>query len=108
MTSIERFGIYWFDPEPVRGSEIKKIRPCVVVSPGVMNNSLQTVIIAPLTTVIRPWSFRVNVKVLGRSSSVACDQIRAVDKSRLKEQIDKLPKLDGEKILAILKLIFEY
>jgi mRNA interferase MazF len=97
--------VYWFDPEPAKGSEIRKIRPCIVVSPDQMNKNLRTVIIVPLTSSIQPWPFRVTLMVMGRRSSVACDQIRAVDKSRLKAHISDLKSADREKLFARLQLI---
>lgn len=99
-------SIYWFDPKPVTGSEIDKIRPCVVISPDEMNEHLRTVIIAPLTSTIQSWPFRVTVGILGKKSSIACDQIRAVDKSRLKACIGKLKSTDRDKLFSLLQLIF--
>ncbi len=106
MLSFPRQGsIYWFDPEPVKGSEIRKIRPCVVVSPDEMNESLRTVIVVPLTSTIQPWPFRLTVNVLGQKSSVACDQLRSVDKARLKAQIGSLGVADRESLFTLLQSI---
>ncbi|HEX4774024.1 MAG TPA: type II toxin-antitoxin system PemK/MazF family toxin [Candidatus Saccharimonadales bacterium] len=99
-------AIYWFDPEPTKGAEIRKIRPCVVVSPNEMNAVLKTVIIAPLTSTIQLWPFRLTVTVLNQKSSVACDQIRAVDKSRLRAYIGDLRSKDREELLNLLQTIF--
>lgn len=100
-------SVYWFDPEPVKGSEIREVRPCVVVSPDEMNQNLQTVIIAPLTTTIQPWPFRLTVKLLNQQSSIACDQIRVIDKSRLRAVIGELKLSDREKLLNLLQLLFQ-
>jgi len=97
---------YWFDPEPAKGSEIRKIRPCVIVSPDEMNRSLRTVIVAPLTSTILPWPFRLTVNILGHKSSVACDQLRAVDKSRLKAEIGSLKASDSDRLFTLLQTIF--
>ncbi len=106
MPNFPRQGsIYWFDPEPVKGSEIRKIRPCVVISPDEMNENLRTVIVAPLTSTIQPWPFRLTVNILGQKSSIACDQLRSVDKSRLKAQIDSLRTLDKEALFSLLQTI---
>jgi hypothetical protein len=51
-------SVHWFDPEPAKGAEIRKIRPCIVVSPDEMNEHLRTVIIVPLTSTIQAWPFR--------------------------------------------------
>jgi mRNA interferase MazF len=107
MPDFPRQGsIYWFDPEPVKGSEIRKIRPCVVVSPDEMNENLRTVIVVPLTSTIQPWPFRLTVSVLGQKSSVACDQLRSVDKSRLKARIGSLKTTDREALFNLLQSIF--
>ncbi len=98
--------IYWFDPDPSKGSEIRKIRPCVVVSPNEMNQNIRTIIIAPLTSTIQPWPFRMTVKVMGQKSSIACDQIRSVDRARLKARIGKLKTADKERIFELIHSIF--
>lgn len=100
-------SIYWFDPEPVKGSEIRKVRPCVVVSPDEMNENLQTVIVVPLTSTVQAWPFRLTVSLLGQQSSLACDQIRAIDKGRLKAVIGELKQPDQEKLLSLLQLLFQ-
>lgn len=106
MLSFPKQGsIYWLDPEPVKGSEIRKIRPCIVVSPDEMNENLRTVIIAPLTSTIQPWPFRLTVNILGQKSSVACDQLRAVDIVRLKAQIGSLGATDREALFTLLQSI---
>lgn len=99
-------SIYWFNPEPSRGSELRKIRPGVIVSPDEMNSNIKTVIIVPLTSTVKPWDFRLKIEVVGHSSSLACDQIRSIDKTRLKEQIGSLKKSDIEKLFVLLQSIF--
>ena len=69
--------------DPTHGAEIRKMRPCLVVSPDEMNRHLQTVIIAPMTTTIRPYPTRVAVRFQGKSGQAALDQLRAVDRQRL-------------------------
>ena len=101
-----RFSVYWFDPEPSKGSEMRKIRPCVVISPDEMNENLKTVIVAPLTSTLQNWPFRAVISIMGNKSSVACDQIRSIDKKRLKAQIEQLRKSDQEKIIGILQAMF--
>ncbi len=98
-------SIYWFNPEPSQGSELRKIRPCVIVSPNEMNENIRTVIIVPLTSTMRPWDFRLRVMVAGHASSLACDQIHAIDKSRLKQQIGDLKPADVDKLLRLLRSI---
>ena len=97
---------YWFEPEPVKGSEMRKVRPCIVISPDEMNQNLQTVIIVPLTSTIQAWPFRVTIHLLGHKSSAACDQLRAVDKSRLKARIGSLRPADKDRLFNLLQTIF--
>jgi len=99
-------SIYWFDPEPVKGSEIRKVRPCIVVSPDEMNEHIQTVIVVPLTSTIQPWPFRLTLSILGQKSSAACEQVRAIDKSRLKAYIGSLKSSDKDRMFSVLQSIF--
>lgn len=69
--------------DPSHGAEIKKTRPCLVVSPDEMNQYLQTVIVAPMTTTLRSYPTRVSLRFQGKSGQVALDQLRAVDRQRL-------------------------
>ena len=93
-----RRGEVWLvSLDPVRGREMSKRRPALVVSPNEMNLGLGTVIVAPITTTIRPWATRCTVRMSGKPRSVALDQIRVVDGSRLIRKIgdlDPLPALD--------------
>jgi mRNA interferase MazF len=86
-----QYDVYVFDPEPVRGKEVKKIRPCVILSPDELNAYLATIIIAPLTTKDRDYPFRPHVTIDRVHGSIMLDQIRCVDKSRLSKRIASLP-----------------
>ncbi len=99
-------SVYWFDFVPGKGSELRKIRPCIVVSPNEMNENLRTVLVVPLTSTIQPWPFRAVVTILGRKSSAACDQLRVLDKSRLKAYIGDLKAADRDKLYSLLQSIF--
>ena len=96
--------VWWVNLDPTLGSEIKKRRPCLIVSPNEANEHLLTVIAAPITSTIRPWPTRLTIKLQKQSSSIALDQIRAVDKKRL---IKKMTAIDLEPALAILREMFE-
>lgn len=107
MTNIpKQSSLYWFDPEPTKGSELRKVRPCIVVSPNDMNENLSTILVVPLTSTLTPWPFRVTVTALGKRSSAACDQLRAVDKSRLRAYIGDLSLVDRERLYNLLQVIF--
>jgi mRNA interferase MazF len=101
----EQTSIYWFNPEPSKGSGFRKVRPCIVVSPNEMNKKLKTILIVPLTSNTRAWPFRVSVDVLGQKSSAACDQLRVIDKTRLKAYIGSLKKSDSENLFGMLQSI---
>ncbi len=96
--------IWWVNLDPTLGSEINKRRPCLIVSPDETNEQLRTVIAAPITSTIRPWPTRLTIKLQRQNSSVALDQIRAVDRSRL---IKKIAAIDPAPALAILCEMFE-
>jgi mRNA interferase MazF len=87
------------------GHEIKKSRPCLVISPDVMN-TLKTVIIAPMTTVIRDFPFRVDIQFGGKQGQVALDQIRCVDKVRLIKKLGVIDSVYTEEVSRILVEIF--
>ena len=80
---MKRGEIWLVNLDPTVGSEIKKTRPCVVISPPEMHDYLRTAIIAPMTTGSRPAPFRIAVRHGGKEGLILLDQIRAIDKTRL-------------------------
>jgi mRNA interferase MazF len=84
---VARGDIWLVTLDPTIGSEIKKSRPCVVVSPPEMHDYLRTVIVAPMTTKSRPAPFRVPLSHGGKKGLILIDQIRAVDKVRLAKKM---------------------
>ena len=92
---MKRFEVWLVNLDPTIGSEIKKTRPAVIVSPDELNDHLQTVVVVPLTTG-KAYPFRVATKVQGKSGVAAVDQIRTVDKRRLVKRIGLLSKKTGE------------
>ena len=103
---FSRFDIYYVNLDPTIGSEIKKTRPCIIISPDEMNHNISTVIIAPLTSRLRNYPTRVPCKVEGKQGQIVIDQIRTVDKSRLFKRVGSLNKITQTKILNILKEMF--
>jgi mRNA interferase MazF len=87
---VEQYGVYWVELDPVQGGEMAKTRPCVVVSPADLNTWLGTVIVAPVTSTLRNYPYRIHCTLQGRDGEIAADQIRTVDKSRLKRKVGKL------------------
>jgi mRNA interferase MazF len=102
--AINRFEVYLINLDPTVGSEIKKTRPCLVVSPDEINHNIRTVIIAPLTTRGQPYPTRVHCRFKGKDGQVVLDQIRTVDQSRL---IKKLGKIDSNTAAAVLDVLQE-
>jgi mRNA interferase MazF len=102
--SIDQYSLYWVDLNPTKGAEINKIRPCVVISPSEMNNHLQTIIIAPITSRGREgYPTRVKLMLNDVIGWIVLDQIRAIDKTRLGE---KVGNLNAEEIIEV-KSIFK-
>ncbi len=101
--TIKRYEIYYADLNPAIGSEIRKIRPVVIVSHNAMNKYLKTVVICPLTSKLHPqWRTRLQVKCANQKAEIAVDQIRTISKQRLKNKIDELSK---DKAAQLRKLI---
>jgi mRNA interferase MazF len=105
MGRITQYEVCWVELDPTQGSEIAKTRPCVVISPDELNAHLNTVVVVPLTSVLRNYPFRVQCVVAGRKGELAVDQIRTIDKSRLKN--NTLGKLSDSEINALQEVINE-
>lgn len=103
---MKRFDVYLTHLDPSVGSEIQKTRPAVIVSPDEMNDHLRTVVIAPLTSTIKGYPFRVPTVFDGRNGSVALDQIRVVDKSRLGRQLGEVDEATRASISLVLQSMF--
>jgi len=102
---MKRFEVWLVNLDPTVGSEIKKTRPAVIVSPDDLNTHLQTVVVVPLTTG-RSYPFRVATRVQGKPGVAAVDQLRTVDKRRLVKRISTLRAKTAERILSALAEMF--
>ena len=103
---ISRFEVYLVNLDPTVGSEIRKTRPCVVVSPDEMNRRINTVIVAPMTTKGRLYPTRVPCRLEGKDGRVVLDQLRTVDKVRLVKLLGQISPATQEAILAVLAQMF--
>jgi len=103
---VRRFEVYLVNLGPTVGSEIRKKRPCVVVSPDEMNRHIQTVIVAPMTTKGRLYPTRVSCTFQGKIGQIVLDQIRTVDRSRLVKQMGRLTDGQSSAVLEVLGEIF--
>lgn len=101
---MKRGEIWLVNLNPVVGSEIRKTRPCVIVSPPEMNQYLRTAIVAPMTTKSHPAPFRIEVKHAGKKGLILLDQIRTVDQIRL---VRKLGALQSKILAATLRTLQE-
>ena len=92
--------------DPTQGAEIQKTRPCVVVSPDESNRHLRTVIIAPMTTVARPYPTRVALTFQGKQGQVALDQLRAIDRQRLVRKLGRISPKTAASVSTVLVEMF--
>jgi mRNA interferase MazF len=103
----QRDEVWLVTLDPTQGVEIQKTRPCLVISPDEMNQHLRTVIIAPMTTVTRPYPTRAGVRFQGKRGQVALDQLRAVDRQRLVRMLGKVSAKAAQEISATLLEMFK-
>ena len=103
---MRRGAIWLVNLDPTVGSEIKKTRPCVVLSPAEMLDHLRTVIVAPMTTKSRPAPFRIPLTHGGQKGLILLDQIRTVDKTRLIKKVGVVSVKTLKGTLATLQEIF--
>ncbi len=101
-----RFEIYLVSLDPTVGSEIRKTRPCLIVSPDEMNRHIRTVIVAPMTTAGRPYPTRVACTFGGKNGQVVLDQIRTVDKTRLSQRLGVIDAATADAVIATLVELF--
>lgn len=103
---VKRFDVYWVRLDPTLGSEIKKTRPAVIISSNESIAQLSTVIIAPLTSTIKPLPSRLECEFQGRQGSIVFDQIRAIDAVRLVKKMGVLEGAYQQKALKKLRIMF--
>ena len=105
---VNRFDVYLINLDPTVGSEIKKIRPCLIISPDEMNRNIRNVIVAPMTTAGREYPTRISCTLKKKKGQIIIDQIRTIDKSRL---IKKLGTIDPNiqlEVIAVLQRLFAF
>jgi len=103
---MKRGDLYWVNLDPTMGSEIRKKRPCVLVGADPINKARRTVVIVPLSTgpEARP-PLTIQVKALDKTAVAVCDQIRAVDKTRLISRVGKLSRVDMRSLEQSLRQV---
>ena len=105
---VERFSILLVALDPTRGSELQKTRPCVVVSPSEINARLRTVVIAPITGTVKNYPTRIPIEQGNVRGSIALDQIRAIDKTRIVATIGSLDERVAMVVADRLVEFFHY
>jgi mRNA interferase MazF len=103
---VSRFEVYLVRLDPTEGHEIRKTRPCVVISPNEINRHLDAVIVAPMTTKGRPYPMRLPVQFQGKTGQIVLDQIRTVDKTRLVRRLGKIDNGTAQQVLTVLTEMF--
>lgn len=103
---VKRFEVYWVNLDPTIGSEIKKTRPCVIVSPNEMNRHIATIIIAPMTSKGNAYPTRVTCEFEGKTGQIVLDQLRTVDKKRLVKRLGEIAQETQKQVLATLVEMF--
>ena len=103
---VNRGDVYLVSLDPTLGSEIKKTRPCLVISPNEMNRHIKTVIVAPMTTRGRPYPSRIPCRFQGRHGQVVLDQLRTVDKARLVRFLGRVSRKTMTDVLGLLQEMF--
>ena len=107
MVSVPRRGdVYLVSLDPTRGREIRKTRPCVVMSPDELNDHLGTFIVVPMTTGGHPYPFRIPCSFEGRAGFVVADQVRTVDRARLLRRAGRLSEDEIRRSLNVLSEMF--
>jgi mRNA interferase MazF len=101
---VKRGEVWLVDLDPTVGSEIKKTRPCVIVSPSEMHDHLRIVMVAPMTTGSKPAPFRISIVFQGKRGLILLDLVRALDKARL---VRRLGKAAERPLLAALRTLQE-
>jgi len=103
-----RFDVYLIDLDPTRGSEIKKTRPCLIISPDEMNCHIRTVIVAPMTTAGKPYPTRVPCRFKKKTGQIVLDQIRMIDKTRLVKKLGTIDSKTQSEVISVLQRLFAF
>lgn len=103
---VTRFSIFLVNLDSTIGSEVKKSRPCLVISPDEMNAHINTVIVAPMTTKGREYPTRVSCRFQMKEGQIVLDQIRSIDQARLVRKLGQIDSLTQKRVLNVLSEMF--
>ena len=105
---VNRFEVYLVNLDPTVGSEIKKTRPCLIISPDEMNSYIRTVIIAPMTTAGKDYPTRIPCTFQRKKGHIVLDQIRTIDKSRLINMLGTIDAKTQLDVINVLQQLFSF
>lgn len=103
---VKRFDVYLVNLDPTIGREIKKTRPCLVISPDEMNRHIGTVIVAPMTTQGQAYPTRISCRFQGKNGQIVLDQIRTIDKTRLVKKLGQINTATQKAVIVLLAEMF--
>lgn len=103
---LNQYQIVMVNLDPTIGSEIKKTRPCVIISPNEMNKYLRTIVVAPMTTKSRKYPTRIEIKHDNKIGWIVIDQLRTIDKQRIFKILGRLSQLESKEIKSVIKETF--
>jgi len=105
---VKRFDVYLINLDPTVGSEIQKIRPCLIISPDEMNRHIRTVIVAPMTSAEKDYPTRVFCTFRKKQAQIVLDQIRTLDKSRLIKRLGTIDSRAQLEVISTLQRMFAF
>ncbi|MEZ4885779.1 MAG: type II toxin-antitoxin system PemK/MazF family toxin [Chitinophagales bacterium] len=100
---LNQYDVVIVNLDPTMGSELRKTRPCVILSPDEMNKYLKTIIIAPITSKSKSYPTRILIELRGKENWVVIDQIRTIDKRRIHKKMGRLKPIDIQNIKAVIQ-----
>jgi mRNA interferase MazF len=105
---VNRFDVFLVNLDPTVGSEIKKTRPCLIISPNEMNRHIRTVIVAPMTTAGRDYPTRLSCTFKRKRGQIVLDQIRTIDKTRLVKKLGIIDPDTQSEVISVLQRLFAF
>lgn len=105
---VNRFDINLINLDPTVGSEIKKTRPCLIISPDEMNRHIRTVIAAPMTSISKSYPTRVACTFKDKEGQIVLDQIRTIDKARLVKKLGTIDSNTQLEVISVLQRLFAF
>ena len=105
---VNRFDVCLISLDPTVGSEIKKIRPCLIISPNEMNHNIRTIIVAPMTTAGKDYPTRVRCTFKRKKGQIVLDQIRTIDKTRIIKKLGTIGPKTQLEVISVLQQLFSF